>query len=48
MRYNFLNMEAELLKIEANCLDTEIICFINLLKTFNLTINRLREKIFQF
>lgn len=49
-RYNMLlNLakEAELLKLEVDCLGTEMICFIDLLKAFKSAISNLKEKILE-
>lgn len=50
-RYNLLlkiAKEAELLKLDIDCLGTEIVCFINLINSFKTAINELKEKILAF
>ena len=49
-RYNMLvniAKEAQLLKLDVDYLETEIICFIRMLQTFNECINTLKEKMLE-
>lgn len=50
-RYNLLfeiAKEAELLKLDVDCVGTEMVCFINLINSFKISINKLKERILEF